>query len=115
MDLLKKVYAQSSSSKENLLSNPDLAKTLASLLPSVKRSVIAALEADMVTLTISSSLEYWKYTTSVELPTQPTEAELDYFGTQKFELKEEHKGDSVRGERHFEWKPARGESDMSRA
>lgn len=114
MDLLKKVYSQSSSSKENLLSNPDLAKTLASLLPSVKRSVIAALEADMVIPTISSSLEYWKYTTSVELPTQLTEAELDYFGNHKFDLKEEHKGDPVKGEHHFEWKPARGESDTTR-
>lgn len=113
MGLLKKVYGQSSSS-ENLMSNAELAKKLASLLPSVKRSVIAALEADMVVPTMSQSLEYYKYSTSVELPTQLTEAELDYFGNHKFDLKEEHKGDPVKGEHHFEWKPARGESDKSR-
>ena len=54
-------------------------------------------------------------TTSVELPTLLTEAELDYFGNHKFDLKEEHKGDPVEGEHHFEWKPVRGESDKSRA
>jgi 6-phosphogluconate dehydrogenase len=114
MDLLREVYGQSSSSKENLLSNPELAKRLAGLLPSVKRSVIAALEADMVIPAVSQSLEYYKYSTSVELPTQLTEAELDYFGNHKFDLVEEHKGEAVKGEHHFEWKPARGESDKSR-
>ncbi|KAF4451305.1 hypothetical protein F53441_5726 [Fusarium austroafricanum] len=114
MELLARVYDQSPSQKNNLLSNPELARQLASLLPSVKRTVIAGLEADMVIPAISQSLEYYKYSTSVDLPTQLTEAELDYFGNHKFDLKEEHRGEPTKGKHHFEWKPAKGESDKSR-
>ncbi|RGP73157.1 6-phosphogluconate dehydrogenase [Fusarium longipes] len=94
IDILRKIYRQSSSSKENLLSNPELAQLLASLLPSVKRSVITALEADMVVPSVSQSLEYYKYSTSVDLPTQLTELELDYFGSHKFDLRRGSQGQS---------------------
>ncbi|KPA39047.1 6-phosphogluconate decarboxylating [Fusarium langsethiae] len=70
INLLKKVYGQSFSPKENLLSNPALADQLASLLPSLKRTVIAAIEADAAVPTMSQSLEYYKYSTSGQLPTQ---------------------------------------------
>ncbi|KAM6535987.1 hypothetical protein FALCPG4_005510 [Fusarium falciforme] len=112
MDLFGRVYAQSDCQKDNLLSNHELSKELASAFPSVKRSVIAALEADMVIPAMSQSLEFYKYSNSVDLPTQLTEAELDYFGNHKFDLKDENKGKPVKGKHLFEWKPARGASDM---
>ncbi|KAF5635820.1 6-phosphogluconate dehydrogenase [Fusarium sp. NRRL 52700] len=114
MDLLHKVYSESPSRKNNLLSNGQLGKLLASLLPSMKRCILSALEADMVIPAMSQSLDYYKYSTSVDLPTQLTEAELDYFGNHKFDLKEEHRGEPSKGKHHFEWKPAREESDKSR-
>ncbi|KAG8672126.1 hypothetical protein FPOAC2_05494 [Fusarium poae] len=95
INLLRKVYGQSTT-KENLLSNHELLNQLAGLLPSVKRSVIATLEADMVVAAISQSLEYYKYSTSVQLPTQLTESELDHFGKHKFDLKKEDKGEVVK-------------------
>ncbi|CEI61513.1 hypothetical protein FVEN_g9396 [Fusarium venenatum] len=94
INLLRKVYGQSSM-KQNLLSNPELSSQLAGLLPSVKRCVIAAVEADMVVAAMGQSLEYYKYSTSVQLPTQLTESELDYFGKNKFDLKKEDKGEAV--------------------
>ncbi|KAK2667182.1 hypothetical protein RAB80_017603 [Fusarium oxysporum f. sp. vasinfectum] len=113
MDLFRHVYAQSGCQKDNLLSNYELSKELASAFPYVKRSAIAALEADMVIPAISQSLEFYKYSNSGDLPTQLTEAELDYFGNHKFDLKDEHIGKPVKGKHHFEWKPARGASDQS--
>ncbi|KAI1033845.1 hypothetical protein LB503_010993 [Fusarium chuoi] len=113
MDLLHKVYSESPS-KNSLLSNSQLEKQLTSLLPSMKRCILTALDADMVIPAMSQSLEYYKYSTSVDLPTQLTEAELDYFGNHKFDLKEEHRGEPSKGKHHFEWKPAKGESDKSR-
>ncbi|EWG51664.1 hypothetical protein FVEG_10571 [Fusarium verticillioides 7600] len=114
MDLLHKVYSESPNQKNNLLSNSQLEKQLTSLLPSMKRCILTALEADMVIPAMSQSLEYYKYSTSVDLPTQLTEAELDYFGNHKFDLKEEQRGEPSKGKHHFEWKPAKGESDKSR-
>ncbi|KAF5540022.1 6-phosphogluconate dehydrogenase [Fusarium phyllophilum] len=113
MDFLHKVYSELPS-KTNLLSNSQLGKQLTSLLPSMKRCILTALEAGMVIPAMSQSLEYYKYSTSVDLPTQLTEAELDYFGNHKFDLKEEHRGEPSKGKHHFEWKPAKGESDKSR-
>ncbi|KAM0543729.1 hypothetical protein ACHAPJ_012178 [Fusarium lateritium] len=114
MKLLERVYSQPDCQENNILSNSELAKELASIFPSMKRSVIAALQADMVIPAISQSMEFYKYSTSVDLPTQLTEAELDYFGNHKFDLKEEHKGEPIKGKHHFEWKPAKGASDKSR-
>ncbi|KAM0350965.1 hypothetical protein ACHAPU_002743 [Fusarium lateritium] len=91
MKLLKRVCGQSGA-HEDILSSGELAQQLAELLPSVKRSVIAAVEADLVIPAISQSLEYYKYSTTLDLPKQLTEAELDYFGNRKFDLKEEHNG-----------------------
>ncbi|KAJ4255992.1 hypothetical protein NW762_009066 [Fusarium torreyae] len=114
MKLLRQVYSQPDSQKNNLLSNIELAKELASIFPFLKRSVIAALQPDMLIPAMSQSMEFYNYSTSVGLPTQLTEAELGYFGYHKFNLKEEHKGEPIKGMHHFEWKPAKGASDKSR-
>ncbi|KAH7216954.1 6-phosphogluconate dehydrogenase [Fusarium redolens] len=114
MDLLHKVYSESPGQKNNLLSNSTLENQLTNLLPSMKRCIIAALESDMVIPAMSQSLEYYKYSTLVDLPTQLAEAELDYFGNHKFHLKEEHRGEPSKGKHHFEWKPAKGEPDRFR-
>ncbi|KAH7190737.1 hypothetical protein DER44DRAFT_795376 [Fusarium oxysporum] len=45
----------------------------------------------MVIPAMSQSLEIYKYSNSY-LPTQLTEAELNYFGNHKFDLKDEHQG-----------------------
>lgn len=76
MDLLHKVYNESSS-KNNLLSNSELENQLTSLLPSMKRCILRALEADMVIPAMSQSLEYYKYSTSVDLPTELLEKKLN--------------------------------------
>lgn len=111
LGLLDRVCSSSADREGNLLSNPQLTDELATNFPFAKRTVIAALEADMIVPATSQSLEFYKYSTSVDLPTQFMEAELDYFGNHKFDLQNEHKGQPVKGEHHFEWKPAKGESN----
>jgi 6-phosphogluconate dehydrogenase len=39
------------------------------------------------------------------------EAELNYFGNHKFDMKGEELGTSEKGKHHFEWKPAKGKMD----
>ncbi|KAF5664975.1 6-phosphogluconate dehydrogenase [Fusarium heterosporum] len=86
MKLLKKAYG-TPQAHADILSSGELAQQLAELLPSVKRSVVVAVEADL-------------YSTAVDLPTQLTEAELDYFGNHKFDVKEKREGEPVKDKHH---------------
>ncbi|KAF5000918.1 hypothetical protein FGRMN_1375 [Fusarium graminum] len=95
MKLLNRAYSPPQA-HTSILSSGELAQQLVELLPSVKRSVVAAVEADLVIPAISQSLEYYKYSTAVDLPTQLTEAELDYFGNHKFDAKEEQEAEPVK-------------------
>ncbi|KIK61874.1 hypothetical protein GYMLUDRAFT_42285 [Collybiopsis luxurians FD-317 M1] len=113
VDLLEQVYKHNCDSN-NLLAHPQIADALGKRFPALKKVVVHALNADCHVPTLAASLEYYKYSGSTDLPTSFQEAELDYFGNHKYDLKTEDPGEPVTGKHHFEWKPARGLVDEKR-
>jgi len=93
----------------NLLFEPAVARELKDGLPSLRRVVAKAVMGDHIVPALSGSLEYIKYQTNTNLPTQFYEAELDFFGNHMFDKKgEEGTGGPTEGRHHFEWRPAKG-------
>ncbi|KAI1503636.1 6-phosphogluconate dehydrogenase [Biscogniauxia marginata] len=84
---------------------------LARHFPAAKQVVLRAVEADLFVPAIGQTLEYYKYETSTEPPTQFVEAQLDYFGQHMFDRKDDPIRGPAKGQHHYEWKPARGSSD----
>lgn len=108
VDLLQDVYSQKDVKESNLLCSPGIAKELTRCFPGLKKTIAKSIESDQYVPALSASLEYYKYMSSTDLPTQFMEAELDYFGNHMYDLKSEPLGKPVKGKHHFEWKPAKG-------
>lgn len=108
VDLLERMYHRNDHDDDDILSNHEIGDELHQHYPALKNVVLKAMEADQVVPALSQSLEFWKYSSSTELPTQFMEAELDYFGAHNFDLKEAPPGKPQTGQHHFEWQPARG-------
>ncbi|KAI0408207.1 6-phosphogluconate dehydrogenase [Xylaria palmicola] len=110
-DLLDGVYARGDHDPDDVLGNDEVEREMSANFWATKEVVLKAVEADLFVPAISQTLEYYKYETSTNLPTQFMEAQLDYFGSHMYE----EKGDPMRGvekgEHHYEWKPAKGSSD----
>ena len=109
-DLLQPIY-ESDPHINNLLTHPKIANELKNCYLPLKNVVLRATEVDAHIPSLSASLEYLKYSSSTDLPTQFMEAELDYFGRHMFDLKAAGPGKPVTGEHHFEWKPPRGRAE----
>lgn len=91
----------------NLLFEPAIAKELKEGFPSLRNVVAQATLGDHIIPALSASLEYIKYQTNTDLPTQFYEAELDFFGDHMFDKKGEKGTDGPsEGKHHFEWRPA---------
>ena len=110
-DLLANVYAHHKNMKGNLLTTHEVGHELRRLYPALKNVVLRATEADAVIPSLSASLAYFRYSGSIDLPTQFMEAELDYFGRHMFDVKGGGPGKPVKGQHHYEWQPARGLTD----
>lgn len=110
-DLLETMYARPDHDADDVLGNAEVGRELAAHYPAVKKVVLAAVMADGFVPSISQSLEYYKYETSANLPTQFMEAQLDYFGQHMFDRKDDPVGGPTKGKHHYEWNPAKGSSD----
>ena len=105
-ELLQPIYNDSQALTNPLL-NQSIADDLKRGFPSLRKIVAKAIEADHVVPALSATLEYLKYQTSTELPTNFYEAQLDYFGKHMYDVKgEDEAGLPETGKAHFEWKPA---------
>ena len=113
IDLLQRMYQRNDHDDDDILSNKEVGGELSKHAPALKNVVLKSIEADMYIPSISQSWEFYKYSSSIELPTQFMEAELDYFGAHMFDLKDGPPGKPQTGEHHFEWKPAKGIFDKS--
>ncbi|KAI1857627.1 hypothetical protein JX265_011042 [Neoarthrinium moseri] len=107
-DLLDGMYKRPDHDPDNILGNAEVGTELSKLYPMIKKVVLTAIEADTFVPSISQSLEYYKYETSTELPTQFMEAQLDFFGQHMFDKQSDPVGGPEKGKHHFEWKPAKG-------
>jgi 6-phosphogluconate dehydrogenase len=111
-DVLESVLSSSkeaNSANDDLLYHPDLIEPLAQAFPHLKKIVLRAIEVDACVPSLSATLEWLKYSSSTDLPTQFMEAQLDYFGAHNYDLKSEPIKEGVqKGDHHFEWKEARG-------
>ena len=91
----------------NLMYEPKIAKELRRCKSALQRVVGHAVSSDHVIPAMSASLEYIKYETGLDLPTQFYEAELDYFGKHMYDRKDEDTEEAAtEGKHHFEWKKA---------
>lgn len=108
VDLLDSMYARADHDADNILGNAEIGHELHELYPAVKKIVLKGIEKDAFVPSISQSLEFFKYETSTELPTQFMEAQLDYFGQHMFDKQSDPVGGPEKGKHHFEWKPAKG-------
>ncbi|KAK9414421.1 putative 6-phosphogluconate dehydrogenase [Seiridium unicorne] len=108
VNLLDGMFAREDHDPNDILGNPEVGHELHELYPAVKKIVLRGIETDTFVPSISQSLEYFKYETSTQLPTQFMEAQLDYFGQHMFDKKSDPVGGPEKGEHHFEWKPATG-------
>lgn len=113
-DLLDSVLARADHNDDNLLANQEIASELSRAYKPLKNVVLKAIEADAYVPALSASLEYYKYSSSTELPTQFMEAELDYFGEHNYEKWDEGPGKPQKGPHHYEWKPAKGSVDQKK-
>jgi 6-phosphogluconate dehydrogenase len=106
--LLEPIFAEfRTKDTMNLLFQEKIASDLKKGQPALKRVVVQAVLGDHVVPAMSASLEYIKYQTGLELPTQFYEAELDYFGKHMYDKKgEDPEGAPTTGKYHFEWKKA---------
>lgn len=106
-DIMEEVYKEHGRHKpRNPLYISKFEEELTKAYPPSKRVVLKSIEANAVIPCLSASLEYLKYIDNTDLPTDFYEAELDYFGNHKFDLKSESPGEPKTGSHHFEWKPA---------
>ena len=62
--------------------------------------ILKAIEANASIPSLGASLEYYKYSSSTDLPTQFMEAELDYFGGHMHDLKSADPGKPAKGRHH---------------
>jgi 6-phosphogluconate dehydrogenase len=107
-DLLQPIYLDAEKSHDEPLSNILLSKPFAADIEKyylkLKRVVLIGIEHGAHVPALSASLEYFKYISSIDLPTKFMEAELDYFGAHAYDLKSEHAMDIKKGPHHYEWK-----------
>ncbi|TRX95380.1 hypothetical protein FHL15_003711 [Xylaria flabelliformis] len=99
-DLLDKMYAREDHDLDDILGNEEVGNELSGNYQATKKVVLKAVEADLFVPSISQTLEYYKYETS-----------LDYFGAHMFEKKNDPMRGVEKGDHHYEWKPAKGKSD----
>ncbi|KAJ5012161.1 6-phosphogluconate dehydrogenase, decarboxylating [Colletotrichum sp. SAR 10_99] len=113
VDVLDAMYSREDRNiEDDVLSNHEVGNDLSCNFSATKEVILKAVQADLCVPALSQSLEYYKYSTSNELPTQFMEAELDYFGKHMFDKKEDiFPGEPKAGQHHFEWKPAKGKRD----
>lgn len=107
-NLLERVYRRADHDDDDLLSNKEIADGLGKAFLSLKNVVVKAIQANACIPSLGASLEFYRYSSSTELPTQFMEAELDYFGGHMYDLKSAPPGKPVKGSHHFEWRPAKG-------
>ncbi|KAH6648943.1 6-phosphogluconate dehydrogenase [Truncatella angustata] len=107
-NLLDGMYAREDHDPDDIFGNPEIGHELSTLYPAVKKIVLKAIETDTFVPSISQALEYFKYQTSTELPTQFMEAQLDYFGQHMYDKKSDPVGGPEKGKHHYEWNPAKG-------
>ncbi|KAI1338964.1 6-phosphogluconate dehydrogenase [Xylariaceae sp. FL0016] len=110
-EVLASLYARPDHDPDAILSNSEVGEELGRMYPAVKQVVVRAVESDLFVPAISQTLEYYKYETSTQLPTQFMEAQLDYFGQHMFDRTDDPVGGPTKGKHHFEWKPAKETSD----
>ncbi|KAH9838914.1 hypothetical protein Tdes44962_MAKER01765 [Teratosphaeria destructans] len=107
--LLQPIYESlQPSAAPNPLFEADVARDLKKGFSHLKKVVVEAVSGDHVVPALSATLEWLKYQTSTELPTNFYEAQLDYFGKHMFDRRggDANKGLPETGAEHFEWKPA---------
>jgi 6-phosphogluconate dehydrogenase len=85
------------------LVGPEISVEVRRNMPALKRVVLRAIEADAHIPALGSSLDYLKYSGSLDLPTNFVEAQLDAFGAHGYELKGEQNVDMSKGKRHSSW------------
>jgi len=98
-----------SSTDLNLNHSARVAKDIKKCFPALRRVMAKSVETDQVTPAISATLEYFKVSSGVDLPTSFYEAELDYFGSHMFDVKGDRDPQvkkPMEGKHHFEWKAA---------
>jgi 6-phosphogluconate dehydrogenase len=109
-DLLQPLYLDNEKSNDEPLNNILLSKPIAADIekyyPKLKHIVLIAIEYGAHVPALTASLEYFKYGSSTNLPTQFMEAELDYFGAHSYDLKNEYAMNIKKGPHHYEWKKA---------
>ena len=100
-ELFERHYAQHPG--QHPLTGPEVCAEIKKNWPSLKRTVLKAVQVDAHVPALCSSLDYLKYIGSTDLPTSFLEAQLDAFGAHGYELKTEQNDDMSKGKRHSEW------------
>lgn len=104
--MLEEIFKNPKDTDLDLLHNEHIAKELSSNFAALKRVVAMGVQTNAIMPSLSASLEYLKYSVNTVLPTQFSEAQMDYFGKHMFDLKSEPAGEPKTGHHHYEWKPA---------
>ncbi|KAH6703191.1 6-phosphogluconate dehydrogenase [Leptodontidium sp. MPI-SDFR-AT-0119] len=100
-DLFEHHYAKSPG--QHPLIGEDISSEVKRCWPSLKRVVLSGVEADAHLPCLGATLEYLKYSGSINLPTSFMEAQLDAFGAHGYELKGEQNGSMAKGKHHSNW------------
>jgi 6-phosphogluconate dehydrogenase len=113
-EILAPILKSSSPTSLDLNHSSRVASDIRACFPSLRRVAGKVVETDQVAPALTATLEYFKVTSGIDLPTAFYEAELDYFGSHMFDKK----GDTdqkvkkpMEGKHHFEWKPATSQKE----
>jgi 6-phosphogluconate dehydrogenase len=113
-EILAPILKSSSPTSLDLNHSSRVASDTRTCFPSLRRVAGKVVETDQVAPALTATLEYFKVTSGIDLPTAFYEAELDYFGSHMFDKK----GDTdqkvkkpMEGKHHFEWKPATSQKE----
>lgn len=85
-------------------SSLQVAKEVNKCFKALKQIVLMSINAGAHIPALSASLEYFKYTASIRLPTAFEEAQLDYFGGHSYDTVNEDVLNIKKGSHHTEWK-----------
>lgn len=107
-NLLQPIFVEHEKFHDEPLKNLLLTKIIATEIEKyylkLKRVVLTSIEYGANVPALTATLEYLKYMSGTDLPTNFMEAELDYFGAHSYDLKCENAMEIKKGIHHYEWK-----------
>lgn len=99
-DMFDRHYSKSS---QHPLLGEEIVSEIKPCMTALKKVVLLSIEGDVCVPALNATLDYMKYSGSINLPTSFVEAQLDAFGAHGYQLKSEPYQNLAKGLHHDSW------------